>query len=102
MQLQLANLDCALAGWRDILGDKHVIAEPGALVAAGTATFSTAAQARAIIRPADRAEVQACLRVANAHNVALYPISRGRNWGYGSRVPSQDGCVILDLGRLNR
>jgi hypothetical protein len=31
-----------------------------------------------------------------------YPISRGKNWGYGSRVPARDGCVLLDLGRMNR
>ena len=55
-----------------------------------------------ILRPADRQQVQACLRVANAHRVAVYPISTGRNWGYGSRVPAADGSVLLDLGRMNR
>ncbi len=29
------------------------------------------------------------------------PISSGKNWGYGSRVPPRDG-VLVDLGRLNR
>ena len=32
---------------------------------------------------------------------ALHPVSSGKNWGYGSRVPTSDG-VSLDLGRLNR
>jgi 4-cresol dehydrogenase (hydroxylating) len=28
-------------------------------------------------------------------------VSRGRNWGYGSHLPSRSGSVILDLGALN-
>ena len=31
----------------------------------------------------------------------IYPISTGKNWGYGSRVPLHDG-VLVDLGRMNR
>lgn len=34
--------------------------------------------------------------------VPVYPTSRGRSWGFGSRVPAADGCVLLDLGRMNR
>jgi 4-cresol dehydrogenase (hydroxylating) len=30
----------------------------------------------------------------------VHPVSRGRNWGYGSRVPPRDGAVVLDLHRL--
>ena len=42
------------------------------------------------------------MRIANRWKVAVYPISSGRNWGYGSRVPAADGCVLLDLGRMNQ
>ena len=31
----------------------------------------------------------------------LYPVSRGRNWGLGSRVPTANGCAVLDLGRMD-
>ena len=30
------------------------------------------------------------------------PISCGKNWGSGSRVPVRDDCVLLDLGQMNR
>ena len=46
--------------------------------------------------------VQECLRIANQYATPVYPISSGRNWGYGSRMPASDGCVLLDLGRMNR
>ena len=91
----------ALHEWQAALGSAHVISEPAALEAASTATFATPAQVRAILRPASREQVQDCVRIANRHRVPLYPISTGKNWGYGSRAPIRDG-VLLDLGRLNR
>lgn len=72
------------------------------LAAAGTATFATTQRVAGIIRPADVDQVQACVRIANRFGVALYPVSRGRNWGLGSRVPAHAGSVVLDLGRLDR
>lgn len=46
--------------------------------------------------------MQACVQVAKQHRVPLYPISAGRNWGLGSRVPAADGCALLDLSRMDR
>src|SRR5207244_2148969 len=70
--------------------------------AAATATFATTARSPAIIRPASRAEVQEAVRIANRYRTPLYPVSAGKNWGYGSRVPVRDGCVLMELGRMAR
>lgn len=75
--------------------------DPPALQRAGTATFATTARVAALLRPASTAQVQACLRTATAHNVPVQPVSRGRNWGLGSRVPTVDGAVLLDLSRMD-
>lgn len=88
--------------WRALLGAEHVIVNPAELDAASTATFPTASRVVGIVRPGSRPEVQDCLRLANRQQRAVYPISRGRNWGLGSRVPPRDGCLLLDLGRMNR
>ena len=85
-----------------IVGHENVTADPVARAAAATATFPTSARVPLIVRPATRDEVQACVRVAASHRIALYPISTGLNWGYGSRVPASDDNVILDLGRMRR
>ena len=95
-------LNQALEHWSRILGAREVITEPGTLQAAGTATFATRPQVAAIIRPADRPEVQECLRVATQWEVPVYPVSKGKNWGLGSRVPTGDHCVLMELERLNR
>jgi hypothetical protein len=42
------------------------------------------------------------LAIARQHSVPLYPISTGRNWGYGSGNPVVDGCVVVDLSEMNR
>jgi 4-cresol dehydrogenase (hydroxylating) len=96
------RLGAAVHEWTDIVGSEHVVTAPAALRDVETATFATDVRVPLILRPADRAEVQACLRVAGRHGIAVYPISTGKNWGYGSKVPASDGNVVLDLGRMNR
>lgn len=98
----MSDLAGALRAWRDVLGADHVLTDTDALTAAHTATFATTQRLPAILRPGSRTEVQECVRIANAYRMPIYPVSGGKNWGYGSRVPVQDGCVLLDLARLNR
>ena len=93
-------VSAAIAEWRSAIGAAHVSTAADELRAAGAATFPTRAVVIAVIRPANTQEVQECVRIANRFKVPLYPISTGRNWGYGSRAPVRD-AVILDLGRLN-
>lgn len=58
--------------------------------------------ASAAIAPASVDEVQAIMRVANAYKIPLYPISTGKNLGYGGSAPVYSGSVVLDLKRMNR
>lgn len=92
----------ALEEWRYAIGEDYVITNPEALAQAQTATFQTTQRVPAILQPANLAEVQACVRIANTYKQPLYPVSNGKNWGYGSQVPAQDGCVILHLQRMKQ
>ena len=92
----------ALREWMSVVGPENVVADEGTLREAETATFATNRRIPAIVLPANREQVQECVRIANRRRVPLYPISSGLNWGYGSRVPATDGCVLLDLRRMNR
>jgi 4-cresol dehydrogenase (hydroxylating) len=58
--------------------------------------------ASAAVAPKNVEQVQAIVRIANAHKVPLYPISTGKNFGYGGPSPNVTGSVVLDLKRLNR
>ena len=94
-------IDECLAAWRIAVGDEYVSNQPAALQACATATFTTSHEVVAILQPADAAQVAECLRVAGQYGVPLYPVSRGCNWGLGSRVPTTDGCAVLDLRRMD-
>jgi 4-cresol dehydrogenase (hydroxylating) len=95
------RLRAALAAWEAKLGAAHVADGAQALQQASTATFTTTAKVQAIVRPSTRDEVQAVIRIANEFRIPVYPIGSGKNWGYGSRAPVQDG-VLVDLRRMNR
>jgi 4-cresol dehydrogenase (hydroxylating) len=97
----MPDLQAALSAWTTTLGPIHVLTDETTIRAAGTSTFATSHSVPAILRPGTPEDVQACLKIANEHGVPLYPVSGGKNWGYGSRVPATDGCAILDLGRLD-
>src|SRR5579875_3028412 len=96
------DVSSALEHWTQLLGPQFVQSDPETLHAAGTATFATHQKIRAVLRPADRDQIIGCLRIATQFRIPLYPISTGKNWGYGSRVPPRDGCALLDVSRLDR
>jgi 4-cresol dehydrogenase (hydroxylating) flavoprotein subunit len=92
----------AIGEWRAAIGEAHVRTEPAELARAATATFATSQRISAILRPASRSEVQAVARIASRHQTPIHPVSSGKNWGFGSRVPTADGAALLELSRMNR
>ena len=58
--------------------------------------------ASAAVAPHTVEEVQAVVLTANTYKVPIYPISTGRNLGYGGSAPNLSGSVVLDLKRMNR
>jgi 4-cresol dehydrogenase (hydroxylating) len=56
----------------------------------------------AAIAPGSVEEVRALVRLANRHRIPLWPVSRGKNLGYGAAAPRMPGTVVLDLGRMRR
>jgi 4-cresol dehydrogenase (hydroxylating) flavoprotein subunit len=91
-----------LTAFEQVLGPEHVVRQEDTLREHSTATFATTSRVPAILRPADTAQVQECLRLAQRLSIRVHPISRGHNWGYGSSVPFADQTLLLDLSRMNR
>jgi 4-cresol dehydrogenase (hydroxylating) flavoprotein subunit len=58
--------------------------------------------ASAAVAPASTEEVQAVIRLANVHKTPLWPVSRGKNLGYGANAPRMPGSIVLDLGRMTK
>ena len=87
---------------KNILGSEHITYDDKVLNEYETATFKTKRKITAIARPKNTDEVQQCIKTANKYKLPVYPISTGLNTGYGSKVPTADGCIIIELKRLNR
>lgn len=56
----------------------------------------------ALIRPSNSEELAAVLAVCRRESQAVYTFSKGLNWGLGSRLPVQPGCLLIELSRMNR
>ncbi len=54
------------------------------------------------LSPASAEEVREIVRIANRYKVPLWPISRGKNFGYGGAAPVLKGAVVLDLSRMKQ
>src|SRR5919108_1067020 len=58
--------------------------------------------ASAAVAPDTVEQVQAIVRIANEYRLPLYPISTGKNLGYGGSAPNPPGSVVVDFKRMNR
>ena len=62
----------------------------------------SAHQPAGAIGPTSVEEVQAAVRVANQYRVPLWPISRGKNFGYGTALSVFLMVVVLVLTLVSR
>lgn len=93
------STESAIAEWITVLGESGVIA--ASKEDFGASTIGTKRYIPAVLRPEDQEQVAEILQIAQRWQVAVYPVSTGNNWGYGSANPVEDDCVILDLSRLD-
>jgi 4-cresol dehydrogenase (hydroxylating) len=87
----------AMRHWRELLGEARVLADAATLERFGMCTTGLGVRPAAVLRPASVQELQALVRIANEERAKLYPISGGRNWGYGTASAMVPNCVIVDL-----
>ncbi len=98
----MANIEQAVQEWRTVLGDDGVAADAETLTRYGRSTAPKGTEPCCVLHPESTEQVQAIVRIAATHGVVLYPISRGKNWGYGDACAPTGGNAIVDLGRMNR
>lgn len=95
------DLDRAIDQFRNIVGAQFV--HTGAAAARrGKSTTGIDRDVPAIVLPESEEEVVAIVKAAVRHRTPLYPVSTGRNWGYGCAAPPSDGCVVVELSRMRR
>ncbi|MES2302592.1 MAG: FAD-dependent oxidoreductase [Pseudomonadota bacterium] len=95
------------AAWRAFaaaIGKDHVLTseEDRSDYADHFAADETKHEPAGALAPANAEEVREVVRIANQYRVPLWPISRGKNFGYGGSAPVMRGAVVLDLSRMKK
>ena len=97
----------ALAAWRAVVGAQWVFSsdEDVALYRDSYSPLWGEPDEKlvsAAVAPSSAKEVQEVVRIAHERRIPIYPISTGKNLGYGGSAPVLSGSVVLDLKRMNR
>lgn len=53
------------------------------------------------VSPINLEECLYVLKVAREFKCAIYPVSTGKNWGFGASVPSTENCILINLSKMN-
>ena len=102
-----ADFTAALKAFASIVGDPWVFTTDEDLelyrdsysILWGEADERTASAA---VAPDSADQVVELVKVANRYRIPIYPISTGKNLGYGGAAPALAGSVVVDLKRMNR
>lgn len=86
----------------EIVGTNNFLDQQAAIEAYGTNTIGFSREILGAILVEESSQIPEILKVAKENSIKIYPISTGKNWGYGSSLPVSSGSVILDLSKLNR
>jgi 4-cresol dehydrogenase (hydroxylating) flavoprotein subunit len=89
----------AINAWRLAIGESQVVTDTARY---NVDTSSFAGQIPVALRPTSAGQVQEVVKIAQRLSIPIYPISTGHNWGYGTSVPVQSPCAIVDLCLMNK
>lgn len=56
----------------------------------------------AVVKPSSVDEIRNILKIANEHNISVWPVSQGQNHGYGEACAVKPNNVVIDLSRMNK
>jgi 4-cresol dehydrogenase (hydroxylating) len=92
----------ALSDISEIVGAANILLEgPELNIQLQNTSHFTAPLVPALVRPANNHELESIIQICRENSIPVYTFSKGLNWGLGSRLPIEDGCILLDLSRLN-
>jgi len=86
----------------EVVGIDNFTDEQNTLINYASSVSGTFVKPSGIVHPKTTNEVIEIIKLANQSNSELYPISRGKNWGYGCSQGTQDNQFILDLSKMNK
>ncbi|MEO1525538.1 MAG: FAD-binding oxidoreductase [Planctomycetota bacterium] len=95
-----APISSAIEKWRGAIGQDRVIVDAQERRSCAANAIDSDVLPVAVLRPENVEQVQLVMKIASEHQQPIYPVSTGRNWGYGAASPVRPGCATLDLSDL--
>jgi len=92
----------AIEAWKADIGSERVLSSSDELDAYTQSACGSRRQVVAVLKPTSLEQVEGIVKTANRFMIPLYPISCGKQWGMGSRLPVRDDAAIVDLSGMNR
>jgi len=92
----------AIRQWSEALGEHKINLDNVSRQPFETNETASNRSVVAVLKPDSADDVANIVRVANRFRIPLYPVSTGKNWGYGGASPAQSGCAIVDLSGLRQ
>jgi len=95
----------AINEFRAVLGNDSVVVTPEGMTSYSKIMLPVdddAHKPSGAVVPHSVEEVRHILAICNKYRVPVWPISTGKNLGYGSAAPATPGQVVMDLRRMNR
>ena len=97
----IENLSHIIEKLERILGAENITVDEEAIEKEIENTLDIKRSVYGIVYPSTIQDVSQIVKLANTHLIPLYPISKGRNIGYGEKIPVSDGHLIIDLHKMN-
>ncbi len=91
----------ALSAWKNQLDENQVLDASTAQQTYGPNTIGIDSSIAGALLIDSADNLPAILEIANELLIPLYPISTGRNWGYGGANPVRKNSIIVDLSPMD-
>jgi 4-cresol dehydrogenase (hydroxylating) len=85
-----------------IVGPQGLVVEPAAVELETRTCIPFRRIPDYLVYPASADEVRQVVALAQELGVKIFPVSTGKNWGYGERSASYDGGITLILARMKK
>lgn len=98
----MTALENAFEEWTKLLGAAQVLNGEAAQRERGQDASGIERRLPGLLKITAADTIPDVMKIANRHDIPVYPFSTGFNWGYGSALPVKDDCVLLDLSGMRQ
>ena len=99
---RITEIKTAFAEVRAVVGEQHLLTDEKEVQRKSRVILPYAYNPIGFAYPGTKEELLALVKIANKFKITLWPCSTGKNWGYGSATPAENGALVLVLERMNR